>query len=382
MQAYHPIKAFYTNLYRDATTDCDWVVEGASYELQTDHISIDAPYGSHEVCFSADCDSDIVYRECTTLVVSPTTSGGPTIVVLGDSLVETSSMCADFTAALPRSKVLCYGISGATWEYYMTGQGVSLLVQDYEYVPIAADIVLWQLATNDFKFGANTDIDVALSWGHAAVDNWPDAIHGIAMMQAGDPAVTSLYPAFRDSQMIANEILMDQYATGSLSAELVPIHIGLDPIDGYSYNLYHPNTLGYSQITETWLNWIASVDVTADSWAMHPEYIRDDVWDTYGYTTLSQTDVLRVHIDAGTVAGATQWALTVGEDYEISGKVKSDGYAIPKVVNGSYLWTGTAISEWRVFAVQFKASDPMIHLWAAGYPGNYVDFKEISVHHQ
>lgn len=89
---------------------------------------------------------------------------------------------------------------------------------------------------------------------------------------------------------------------------------------------------------------------------------------------------LRVEYTSINDPWAGQFALTNTRSYHIDGWARSDGTAIPKVLNGgTTLWTGTTSTSWQSFSVDFVAISPTIRFYATTTGASHTEFDDCSI---
>lgn len=166
---------------------------------------------------------------------------------------------------------------------------------------------------------------------------------------------------------------------------------GLDPTAARAY-LRCTNASGYTQWDD--VSAVETNELISDG---EMESAGTSAW-TVGKTAdlskqttnpYSGLQVLRVARNGTTNANAQQSILSAGVKYRTVGRVRSDGSAVPRVVESDallslavILWEGTTSTDWQTFDVTFVASATSTVaalVNTAAVDGQYVEFDSVSV---
>lgn len=235
-------------LLPDAATDCVWAVSGPG-AIGGTSLAVDTTYGVSELCVKATCADVIEYHECTEVDAHSEFLGktGQRVLVVGDSFVAGSDYCAYLQAELPVLDVDCIGISGKTFEWYLSNVDSPLINLESEYVYPEGyyDYVVWQLLTNDCNAKSYDVCNAAITYARQATANWTGPQHLIVGMAPGSTAASA---DFLQSSRDANAILMERTGIGDIDALMVPGHVFLSRSDDYGVDWAHPLPSGTQKI--------------------------------------------------------------------------------------------------------------------------------------
>ena len=390
---YSPISLYRAALC-DGDSECAVSATGITAIEYADRVDlVPQGYGDYSVQLVIDGAT-----EETVVHSSPVSLGPERILVLGDSLVYSSDMGSQLAATYPYSEVTIYGVSGATWEWYSTNLDSPLLDSSAQFTPPEADLVIWQLATNDFKWKYTEDLDEAALWMRAVVNAWPGPQHGIATMQPGNAVWGSQYELdrWRTTQRAANQMLFAHISGGLLpdNASLIPIHVSLDPYDGYSTALYHPAQTGYDQIESVWEFWIDYHAEPQTTWSPYYETCLADgdaeqsgvaAWLGSGAASPSKVahgtgQALRLSWVSGSNGSVYQTALVPGATYWVTGEARGDGALHPPRIRvGDTYWTGDQSTDWQEIDFEAAATTTLFLVYVVANASGWAEYDNLQV---